>query len=205
MRLKPIHYLEFSGVVIVLSLALSVAFPRFHSVQLQSRVDERTLELRSILDALMANERANPHTDAGSEAWNTALRSIASEHNLRLSYEAVGGPRRTHYFKSAPSSPAIIGLRIQGTVSRVQNEVLWAVAAPVPRDEGDRAFLYEFPLEDLAQHEPGLQGAGHWTWFLENPFNDFLKDRFDVSNGLNSDGVAIVWDRAPVSRPPGSP
>ncbi len=201
-RSRPI---ELAAALLLLLTAVLYSLPRFQSAQLQSRVTTQSAQLHTILGSLMAHEASNPHTDAGSEAWNTAHRMAAGAHNLRNTYSSADGSRVTGYYESVSSATPLIALRVQGAVNGVRNEVLWALAAPVPRGDEDAPFSYCFPREALERRNPGLDGEERWTWFLENPFNDLLNARFDISNGLTSKGVSIVWDRSMMNQSPREP
>ena len=194
MLYKRWFYIEAAAVVVVLLLALAIALPRFEDSQLDARVTARIAELQEVVDELIAEDiaalRVQPEQSYYREPGGIQkLQVIASPHNLQGDMSYVGGMYNVETFVTRGAASPAVALRVAR--SRYSDRILWAMAAPVPRST-DEPFEYRFPGMDVKTYmttksdRQDTRGVGHGVDYL-------LRDAFDVSNGLTSDGVLLVW------------
>ncbi len=214
MRRKRILYLEMAVAAVCITLAVIASVPRFRAAQVIQGIEIRRAELQHLADALMAHEMDSAEETRFPDAMKPSNHIYYSKLPVVLSWgmqkdwqERVASGIGDYNFSlmrlselSRPDPGAAIPngdpLAKSEIIGGFEQRGQWVLAAPIPKSEdrftglppwGEGPQLGELLAADDTLNDP-----------LQTSLHRLTRYAFHVSNGINSDGVILVWSN-PIS------
>ena len=217
MRHKRILYLEMAVAAVCITLAVIASVPRFRAAQVIQSIETRRDELQHLADALMAHEMDRAGETRFPDAMKPSNHLYYSKLPVVLSWgmqkdweERVASGVGDYSFslmrlselnrpEPGDSKPLADSLTDDEIIGGFEQRGQWVLAAPIPKSEdrftglppwGEGPQLGELLAADDTLNDP-----------LQTSLRRLTRYAFHVSNGVNSDGVILVWSNPIIATP----